>query len=158
MASYTLNGREVRTDKGKLVATLNEDGVPVMAPGMAGPHSRAVRAFLAEQTAPAPQPAPPPTTEADSRPESPQQAEAEQEKTVFVGEVSLNRAAPSAPPPAPPETPAERIIADIPADLLPPFSPKLGVNTPGFAEFVAEHHLTQKQVCALIDRITRTRR
>lgn len=43
---YTISGREIRSAKGKLVATLDDDGNPVMAPGMAGPHSAKVRAFL----------------------------------------------------------------------------------------------------------------
>lgn len=43
---YSINGREVYSSKGRLVATLDADGSPVMAPGMAGPHTKGVLEFL----------------------------------------------------------------------------------------------------------------
>ena len=46
MDEYTIRGREIYSAKGKLVATLSDDGIPVMAPGMAGPHSAKVKAWL----------------------------------------------------------------------------------------------------------------
>ena len=47
-ANYTIRGRDIFSARGKLVATLDDDGNPVMAPGMAGPHTRGVREFLAD--------------------------------------------------------------------------------------------------------------
>ena len=34
--NYEQRGREIFSEKGKLVATIDDDGNPVMAPGMAG--------------------------------------------------------------------------------------------------------------------------
>ena len=51
MDEYTIRGREIYSGRGKLVATLDDDGNPVMAPGMAGPHSAKVKAFLGGQGA-----------------------------------------------------------------------------------------------------------
>ena len=43
---YKLEGNNILSDKGKVVASLTDDGSFSMAPGMAGPHSRGVREFL----------------------------------------------------------------------------------------------------------------
>ncbi|MBQ6352030.1 MAG: hypothetical protein IJJ28_02030 [Lentisphaeria bacterium] len=134
---YTISGREIYSAKGKLVATLDDDGNPVMAPGMAGPHKRALEEFLGgtdtnghEPTrTDTPPPMPPLAEESDSvtKPEAPErEAEA-----------------------------AEYAVSTIPDDRLPPFSKALGVNTPGFAEFVDNNHLSAAQVAALVKRLER---
>jgi len=159
-AKYTINGREIHSDKGRLVATLDDDGNLIFAPGMAGAHSRAVRDFLksdmsdksdkSDDTPPAMPPFEPPTAENDPAPA------AEGTTNVFVGEVP-RKPSPPAPEAAPAEQPGadEWFISTIPDDQLPPFSPEFGVETPGFPEFVKKHELTTPQVAALIKRLTK---
>ena len=130
MEQYEIRGREVYSAKGKRVATITDDGNLVMAPGMAGAHKRAVEEFLA-QGAKEPPPPMPEIEEAEGapEPETPEH-EAEQSREEFL-------------------------IETIPADRLPPFSKELGVNTPGFAEFVKDNHLSAAQIAALVKRLER---
>ncbi len=167
-AQYTISGRELYSAKGKLVATLDADGNPIFAPGMAGAHSRAVNAFLAS-TATTPDPAadqtPPKMPEyeppADNMPQGDLSKgrrgdEAEGNTTVYVGRIPAARPEGGVPEEArqQPETLDEYSISTIPDDELPPFSKEYGVNTPGFEDFVKLHKLTGPQVAALIKRLT----
>jgi hypothetical protein len=157
--AYTVRGREIYSARGKLVAKLDADGNPVMEPGMAGPHSAKVRAFLERQVQTAldfheDDPTAEENTEVE--PAGPATEPAEQEgATLYVGQIPAARAeggAPSAPK-AEPETMDEYTISTIPEDSLPPFSCEYGVNTPGFMEFCDKHKLTAPQVAALIIRL-----
>lgn len=127
MSSYTMNGRQILSDKGKVVATLDADGNPVMEPGMAGPHSAGVKEFLA-----------------DSGNNAPHQPAAEQPAAESQ----------TAEQPAAESSTDEWIISTIPESELPPFSKALGVYTPGFAEYVKAHKLTEPQVAALVKRLS----
>ena len=170
MADYRINGREIHSDKGKLVATLDDDGNLIFAPGMAGAHSRAVNAFLANRVSDAldfaedmagsltggaepkmPEYEPPVVKENLTT-----ESAADGKVNVFVGEVP-RKPSPPAPEAAPAEQPGadEWFISTIPDDQLPPFSPEFGVETPGFPEFVKKHKLTTPQVAALIKRLTK---
>ena len=119
----------------KLVATLDSDGNPVMAPGMAGAHTRGVKAFLAElkfrQTS-ADKPAAPVEEKAEPEPERPQAPAAAESR---------------------PENAAPGI--DRKEAELPPFDKALGTSTPGFQEYVQKHHLTTGQVAALVRKLER---
>ena len=165
MSEYTISGREIRSAKGKLVATLDDDGNPVMAPGMAGPHSAKVRAFLGRTTLDntAEIPAAPEetpvvkenlTTDDPDVPEV-EAPEAEGRTNVFVGQIPARRAEGGVPEETPrqPETLEEYSISTIPDDELPPFSKEYGTNTPGFEDFVKLHNLTGPQVAALVRRL-----
>ena len=169
MSEYTIRGREIYSDRGKLVATLDDDGNPVMAPGMAGPHSRAVREFLAKETerteaghsidqgeSPGGAGQPPRHFEADVRPEI-ETAEAEGNTTVYVGRIPARGADSGAPgaPPSSPGTVEEYSISTIPEEELPPFSREFGVYTPGFREFCTKHKLTAPQRAALVARLSK---
>ena len=46
---YTMRGRDIYSPRGKLVATLDADGNPVWAPGMAGAHSKKLAEWLGEK-------------------------------------------------------------------------------------------------------------
>lgn len=46
---YTMRGRDIYSSRGKLVATLDADGNPVWAPGMAGAHSKKLAEWLGEK-------------------------------------------------------------------------------------------------------------
>lgn len=165
-AQYTINGREIYSAKGKLVATLDDDGNPVMAPGMAGPHSAKVRAFLGLRGTPgntvetpaAPEEAPvvkENLTTADQDAPEIETPEAEGNTNVFVGRIPAARPEGGAPEEArqQPETLEEYSISTIPDDELPPFSKEYGANTPGFEDFVKLHKLTGPQVAALVKRL-----
>lgn len=173
MNEYTISGREVYSAKGKLVATLDDDGNPVMVPGMAGPHRRNVEAFLAAQEEP-PRITEPPQSytskgrrgdEAEEPPKMPEYEPPVTEENpapapeggtnVYVGQIPARRAEGGAPEetPRPPETLEEYSISTIPDDELPPFSKELGVNTPGFEGFVKLHKLTAPQIAALVKRL-----
>lgn len=132
MSSYTMNGRQILSDKGKIVATLDADGNPVMAPGMAGPHSAGVKEFLA-----------------DSGNTAPRQPAAEQPAAEQPAAESQ-----TAEQPAAESSTDEWIISTIPESELPPFSKALGVYTPGFSEYIKEHKLTEPQVAALVKRLS----
>ena len=147
------------------MATLDDDGNPVMAPGMAGPHSAKVRAFLGRTTPDntAEIPAAPEetpvvkenlTTDDPDVPEV-EATEAEGRTNVFVGQIPARRAEGGVPEETPrqPETLDEYSISTIPDDELPPFSKEYGVNTPGFEDFVKLHKLTGPQVAALVKRL-----
>ena len=115
-----MDGRQIYSEKGKLVATLNDDGEPVMAPGMAGAHSAGVRDFI--------------NTFAQNEPV------ANDDETTDCGTAD--------------QSDDEYLISTIPEEKLPPFSKKLGVNTPGFGEYVKSYKLTGPQVAALVKRLS----
>ena len=166
MMSYELRGREIYSEKGRLVATLDGDGNPVMAPGMAGPHTKGVREFLAVGNCNSPQePEPPHEPEQTHEPASPQETEPLHEpeppqepeppmSTVFVGSIA---AKPSGVPEKVPAvlSRAEWEISTIPAEQLPPFDPALGVCTPGFIDYVKRFNLNAQQIAALVKRLTK---
>lgn len=168
--NYELRGREIYSENGRLVATLDGDGNPVMAPGMSGPHSKGVREFIASgmcNPSPEPQPEPQPESQQESAPEqseepTPETPELpenppEQMSTVFVGSVA---AKPSGVPEKVPVvlSRSEWEISTIPADQLPPFDPALGIYTPGFSEYVKRFNLNAPQIAALIKRVKKGRR
>lgn len=166
MMNYELRGREIYSEKGRLVATLDDDGNPVMAPGMAGPHTKGVREFLAVGNCNSPQePEPPREPEQTHEPASPQETEPLHEpeppqepeppmSTVFVGSIA---AKPSGVPEKVPAvlSRAEWEISTIPAEQLPPFDPALGVCTPGFIDYVKRFNLNAQQIAALVKRLTK---
>ncbi len=166
MMNYELRGREIYSEKGRLVATLDDDGNPVMAPGMAGPHTKGVREFLAVGNCNSPQePEPPHEPEQTHEPASPQETEPLHEpeppqepeppmSTVFVGSIA---AKPSGVPEKVPAvlSRAEWEISTIPAEQLPPFDPALGVCTPGFIDYVKRFNLNAQQIAALVKRLTK---
>jgi len=153
-AQYTISGREVYSARGKLVATLDDDGNPVMAPGMAGPHSRAVREFLAEGSPETPARSDlPDLPDENEQPETPEPEEGG--TTVYVGRIPAAPAAggaPAAPPPSPGSV-EEYSISTIPDDALPPFSSEYGIFTPGFLDFCEKHKLSAPQRAALVARL-----
>lgn len=175
MSDYIIRGREIYSAKGKCVATLDDNGNPVMAPGMAGAHSRGVQEFLILTTkdtkgtkdfSPAPQgtqedgmedPASSrdyagASTEDFSAPQGTQ----EEKVTMYTGG-NIPAAKPEGTQETVPgkETVEEWEISTIPEDRLPPFSRSLGVNTPGFSEYIVRHKLTMPQVAALVKRLSR---
>lgn len=112
--NYIMQGAEVYyIPTGKCVAVI-DNGKPVMEKGMAGPHSRGVKEFLAELSdgnvpeQPADLVLPGPVVEAN--------VNGDPGEGVYAGWVTGNDAGQK--------------------DALPPFDPALGVDTPGFAEFV----------------------
>ena len=191
MSDYIIRGREIYSAKGKCVATLDDNGNPVMAPGMAGAHSRGVQEFLILTTkdtilrrpggamedregtkdfSPAPQgtqedgmedpPSPgglwrasPATPDGASSvvPFGTMEDKMEDKQAAVASPVSAGVSATR------PESDfsAEWEISTIPEDRLPPFSKALGVNTPGFPEYIARHKLTMPQVAALVKRLSR---
>ena len=154
MMNYELKGREIYSEKGRLVATLDDDGNPVMAPGMAGPHTKGVREFLAVGNCNSPQePEPPQESEPPQDPEQTQEPEPPM-STVFVGSIA---AKPSGVPEKVPAvlSRAEWEISTIPAEQLPPFDPALGVCTPGFIDYVKRFNLNAQQIAALVKRLTK---
>jgi len=164
---YTKNGNEIYSEKGKLVATLDADGNPVFAQGMAGAHYAGVHAFLAEQPKTAPD-APPPMPEieeADGAPETekPEPATAEvkpeSEGMTFYGpNASALPKAKAVKTAEAPATDAARIVADIPDAALPPWDPEHGKDTPGFRDWVKFHKMTPEQVFYLVRRLENRRK
>ena len=136
MSNYVMDGRQIFSDKGKLVATLNDDGIPVMAPGMAGPHSAGVKKFLEEKVKSA----------MDFMEEQP---------AVVKQNLTTENMDPLPEKSEEPETKESWEISTIPQDLLPPFSKQFGVNTPGFSEYVKQHKLSEAQVAALVKRLSK---
>ena len=165
---YELKGNEIWTEKGKLAATLDGDGNPVFAPGMAGAHYAGVHAFLAQQPKTAPD-APPPMSEIEEadgapEPEKPEPATAEvnpeSEDMTFYGPNASALPKPETPVKVneAPATDAARIVADIPDAALPPWDPEHGKDTPGFAEWVKFHKMTPEQVFCLVRRLENRRK
>lgn len=133
MSNYTLEGKMIFSDKGRHVATLNDDGFPVMAPGMAGPHTRGVQEFLASR-------AYAPIEDSLDEPEKMQ-------PIVTAAQPESMK--------DPQEDTASWAMQAIPEHLLPPFSKQLGVNTPGFREYIIQHKLTEKQMEELVKRLSK---
>lgn len=142
MSNYSIDGRNIISDKGRIVATLDSDGNPIMAPGMAGPHSKGVKEFL--------------ETFAENEPLRSGEPETIPESSELP-EVKAEAENDLAPAEDPAEDAADRLdwaVSTIPEDSLPPFSKELGVNTPGFAEFVKHHKLTPLQAAVLVKRLS----
>lgn len=133
MSNYTLEGKMIFSDKGRHVATLNDDGFPVMAPGMAGPHTRGVQEFLASR--------------ALDQKEDPTD-EPQKRQTIATAAKTESRTDTQ-------EDTASWAMQTIPEHLLPPFSKQLGVNTPGFREYILQHQLTEKQIEELVKRLSK---
>lgn len=159
---YHKVGNQIFSGRGKLVATLDSDGNPIMAQGMAGPHEKAVREFLSGNLngsdAPVAELIPEVVgTEPEILPEpKPDVSGTESEIlpdptlcTLFIGSIPAgNISHPNDPSIS---LPAE--IADIPEEFLPPFKKELGIHTPGFAEFCRKHSMTAEQTVALVRRM-----
>lgn len=171
MSSYMIKDRKVFTTRGKLVATLDDDGNPVMALGMAGPHTRGVREFLgfrysvSEGTK---QAAPEEASDVKENltTDDPEEVVKENLTTeqsgpkMYVGEPAAAKADPGCPAQeAEREKTVDEFLVDgIPDDQLPDLSPEYGVYTPGFQEFVEINRLSPAQVAALINRINNKKR
>lgn len=155
---YRKNGNLIRSERGVLIATLN-DGVLTMAPGKKSQEAK-VRAFLAESAAEGLTSTLEMAAESGLAPSSQDEAERipeisgpETEPKVFVGDVPIAHVETRAE--EKPQTSAEWMASTIPESDLPPFDAQLGVNTPGFGEFVSKYKLNKEQVGALIKRICR---
>lgn len=144
---YSIKGREIYSVKGKLVATLDDNGNPVMAPGMAGAHSKGVQEFLILTT----------KYTKGTKDFSPAPQGTQEEKVTMYTGGNIPAAKPEGTPETVvgKETVEEWEISTIPEDRLPPFSKEYGVNTPGFVEYVNKHRLSMPQVAALVKRLSR---
>ena len=159
---YQKIGNEIRSERGVLVATLSGDRL-IMAPGKKSQEEK-VRAFLQENSGDDS------ITEAESgscnnctdhadetaeETESPDTPGAFQAK-VFVGDVPIEHVEAEKQQDKP-QTEAEWQVGTIPDEELPPFTPEMGVNTPGFGDYIKKHNLNKEQTAALIKRICRTK-
>lgn len=144
MSDYIIRGREIYSAKGKCVATLDDNGNPVMAPGMAGAHSRGVQEFLEILAG-----------GNGTSEESPEVAQGEDPATPDGSAVASPVSAGVSATRPESDFSAEWEISTIPEDRLPPFSKALGVNTPGFSEYIVRHKLTMPQVAALVKRLSK---
>ena len=153
---YQQIGNEIRSEKGVLVATVNGDTL-TMAPGKKSQEAK-VRAFLAEGASTLTDEAP---GSAPAQPEDGNDAPTLREGTeqgarVYIGNVPIEHV-PAAQQQDEPQTDAEWQVGTIPENELPPFDPQLGINTPGFGDYVNKHKLTKEQTAALIKRICRVK-
>jgi len=152
---YQKNGNEIRSERGVLVATLNGDTL-VMAPGKKSQETK-VRAFLQENGGADSIP----VEESGSCNNSTDHADAEEAETpgefkakVFVGDIPIEHVNAAKQQDAP-QTEAEWLVDSIPEEELPPYSAQMGVNTPGFGDYIKKHKLNKEQTEALIKRIRR---
>lgn len=149
---YQKIGNEIRSARGVLIATLN-DGVLTMAPGKKSQETK-VREFLAidPETAPASTIEETVSVAEEAPADVPPPFEIGGQK-IFVGDVPIAHVETRTE--EKPQTSEEWQVSTIPESELPPFDAQLGVNTPGFGEFVSKHKLNKEQVGALIKRICR---
>lgn len=130
---YRIEGNQIFSEKGKVVATLDGSGNPVMEPGMSGPHKRGVEEFLVMMGSNEPR-------------------GCYEVKPAPVEEVK------EVPMPDPEPAPAPMNVLESSFDIepvkvtadQPPFSKQLGVNTPGFHDYVVRNKLTQAQIDELV--------
>ena len=149
---YELRENRVYTERGRLVATLDGDGNPVMETGMSGPHSRGVREFLGKMLEKKGEPDEAPEPEAS--PEIPETEEA----GVYIGSIPASRAKRGAPFREERELNADEwSVSTIPEGELPEFAAEFGVYTPGFQEYIKRHGLTEGQQAALVARVSKRR-
>jgi len=165
---YKIEGGKVYSDKGKLVASLTQQGSVEFEPGMAPAHKRGFQEWLRENGAtfgnlPEPADSPvvpeaPPSLGQKVEDKNPADSEPEKETSLadLENEAEKEMISPK-PPPAPQSVVSLKrlAIADIPDDRLPPFDPRLGVSTPGFQEFVKRNNLDREQTVSLIRRLER---
>lgn len=149
---YQKIGNEIRSARGILIATLN-GGVLTMAPGKKSQETK-VREYLASD----PEIAPASTIEETVSLQEIEPAHVPPPieiggQKVFVGDVPIEHVETWAE--EKPQTSEEWQVSTIPESELPPFDAQLGINTPGFGEFVSKHKLNKEQVGALIKRICR---
>lgn len=154
-STFRIEGNQVFSAKtGKLVAVLNDDGSPVFQKGYAGAYSKLLAEYLAaiggEESGTVEREAEPAQSADETEPA--QSAGAPGGTNVFVGSI------PAAGTGVPAREDTEKTAADfdvavIPADRLPDFDPKFGVETPGFRAFVAKHRLAANAVAALVRRL-----
>ena len=146
---YELRGNRVYTERGRLVATLDGDGNPVMETGMAGPHSRGVREFLGKTTE---MKADAELPDAEASPEVPETEEA----GVYIGSIPASHAKRGAPYREERKLNADEwSVSTIPEEELPEFDAEFGVYTPGFLDYVKRHGLTEGQQAALVARVSK---
>lgn len=165
---YQKIGNEIRSARGVLIATLTGD-VLVMAPGKKSQETK-VREFLQEnigtdsiqeaESGSCNQCTDHADEEDNQKEPSWDDVEAEaqtlfnaQGAKIFVGDVPIEHV--ETRKEAEVQTSAEWQASTIPENMLPPFDAQLGINTPGFGEFVSKHQLNKEQVDALIKRICR---
>lgn len=125
-----MQGSEIFSDKGRLVATLDSNGNVVMAPGMAGPHSHGVREFVENLRS------------AVGHIEQTENSVVKENLTT-EGQMVMNEL-----------TFEEWSVDTIAEEDLPPFSKELGINTPGFAEYIKQHNFNEPQTEALVKRLS----
>lgn len=175
MKTYEVRGREIYSDKGKHVASLDDAGNIVMMPGMSGPHAKAVKEYLdalrvedVDTVEPSEENVTAAPTQniaevADVAPESgvadvvaaPESSSATDTAPVniYVGAIAAQKCG----VPAAAKKPLSREeweISTIPESELPPFSPEYGVFTPGFEDFVRKNNLDEAHIAALVKRLT----
>ena len=132
---YSMEGVNILSDKGKIVATLNDDGSFTMAPGMAGPHSRGVKEFVEKMKG---------TEEKEEvRTDTEEYGEVRTD-TEEYGKVRTGT-----------EEKEENCVDDIPEDMLPELSPKFGIYTESFQVFVKKHKLTESQIARIVKRLNK---
>jgi hypothetical protein len=134
VSNYNLQGSEIFSDKGRLVATLDSNGNIVMAPGMAGPHSHGVREFVENLRSAV--------------------GHIEQAENSVVKENLTTETPVGTLPGMNEQTFEEWSVDTIAEEDLPPFSKELGINTPGFAEYIKQHNFNEPQTEALVKRLS----
>ena len=156
---YQKNGNEIRSERGVLVATLNGDTL-VMAPGKKSQETK-VRAYLNELVEEGLTAALEVAEESGLCNHRTDHEDAEEAETpgefkakVFVGDIPIEHVNAAKQQDAP-QTEAEWLVDSIPEEELPPYSAQMGVNTPGFGDYIKKHKLNKEQTEALIKRIRR---
>lgn len=153
---YTISGRQIFSNKGKLVATLDENNNPIMCLGMAGAHTRGVQEFLSNNSLKLECEAPPEEfiEEVEFLEPVDEKEVADSEfYTLYVGIPPLNSPVAEKNYFEREKTLEEWEIDTIPAEQLPVFNKEYGINTPGFLEWVKKHNLSNKQITALVKRL-----
>ena len=136
---YNIQNRQIFSAKnGKLVATLDENNVPVFEPGMAPAHKTKLEAWMAENG-----------VSFSTGHNEPSPSETEQEETQETQAVQ----------PENEHAPSRSVISieEMPEYMLPPFDRRLGMSTPCLREFIAFYQLDTNQVRALVRRLERRR-
>ncbi len=153
---YNIQNRQIFSAKnGKLVATLDENNVPVFEPGMAPAHKTKLDTWMAENGVSFSSGHNEPSLQ-ETEQLKPQETAPETEQ----GKPQETAQATQAVPPENSTAPSRSILSieDIPEHRLPPFDRRLGMSTPRLREFIAFHQLDTNQVRALVRRLERRRR
>lgn len=158
---YNLEGGKFYYLKsGKHVATLDADNNVHFEPGMIGAHQRMLTQWMESNNLqyanlPSPGEAAIPVVVPAVLAGPPPEKITEEPPTVFIGDAPRPKSPPAVEKDIEVTTTEEWAIQTIPNDQLPPFSPELGVSTPGFKEYIKNKKLTQNQIVVLIARCER---